>query len=213
MQTTPLSNKADHCTPSHPREVDNGVSRMSGGGEGGDTRSSSSTAQFYAMQTTAPSNCADLTLYLAALKAEDPVFTIPLPHVVHTIHSGWLQSRPMPSPTLPLQIKLDRAAYMDLQLPVPTSSLRTSKIKSQRSCADTGAQLLTVPTSILGHLGMKESDLFPVATSLNTVTGVPVDIIGAVLLVFTGTNPCTGINRTNRQLAYVSRTVPYSFLS
>ena len=54
MQTTPLSNKADQCTPSHPREVDNGVSRTSGGGEGGDTRSSS--AQLYAMQTTAPSN-------------------------------------------------------------------------------------------------------------------------------------------------------------
>ena len=55
MQTTPLSNKANQCTPSHPREVDNGVSRTSGGGEGGDSWNSSS-AQFYAMQTTVPSN-------------------------------------------------------------------------------------------------------------------------------------------------------------
>ena len=31
---TPPSNKADNCTPSHPREVDNGVSRTSGGGQG-----------------------------------------------------------------------------------------------------------------------------------------------------------------------------------
>ena len=199
--------------PFHPWEVDNGVSRTSGGREGGDNRSCSSSAEFYAMQTKAPSNHADLALYLAALKAEGPVFTIPLPHVVHTIQSGWLQSRPMSSPTLPLQIRLDRAAYIDLQLPVPTSSLRTSKLKLQRSCADTGAQLLTVPTSILGHLGIRESDLFPVATNLNTVTGAPVDIIGGVLLTFTGINPHTGITRSTRQLAYVSRTVPYPFLS
>ena len=65
-----------------------------------------------------------------------------------------------------------------MQLPVPTSALRTRKIRSQWSCADAGAQLLTVPTSILGHLGMKEFDMFLVATNLNTLTGAPVDIIG-----------------------------------
>ena len=51
---------------------------------------------------------------------------------------------------------------------------------------------------------MKESDLFPVATSLNTVTGAPVDIIGGVLLVFTGTNPYTGITQTTRQCPTLS---------
>ena len=168
---------------------------------------------FYAMQTTAPSTKADLIPYVAALRSEGPVTTIPLPHVVHSIHTGWMQSKAQPSPTLPLEIKIDKAAYADLQLPVPTTSLRNSRIKSQRSCADTGAQLFTVPTSILGPLGLKEVDLFPVATNLNTVTGTPVDIIGGILLILTGTNPYTGVVRSSRQLAYVSRTVPYPFLS
>ena len=35
MQTVPPSTQADPETPSHPREVDNGVSRTSGGGEEG----------------------------------------------------------------------------------------------------------------------------------------------------------------------------------
>ena len=55
--------------------------------------------------------------------------------------------------------------------------------------------------------------MFPVATNLNTVTGSPVDIIGGILLVFTSTNPSTGAVRSTRQLSYVSRSVPYPFLS
>ena len=78
---------------------------------------------------------------------------------------------------------------------------------------DTGNQLLTVPVSILSFLGAREQDLLPVATNLNTVTGKPLDIIGGILLVFTGTNPTTGAVRCTRQLAYVLRSVPYPFLS
>ena len=44
---------------------------------------------------------------------------------------------------------------------------------------DTGNQLLTVPVSILSFLGAREQDLLPVANNLNTVTGKPLDIIGA----------------------------------
>jgi len=53
-----------------------------------------------------------------------------------------------------------------------------------------------LPTSILGPLGSKE-----------------VDIIGGILLILTATNPHTGVVPSTRQLAYVSRTVPYPFLS
>ena len=60
---------------------------------------------------------------------------------------------------------------------------------------------------------VKEDDLFPIATNLNTVTGAPVDLIGGIMLIFTGTNPQTGAIRCTRQLSYVSRSVPYPFLS
>ena len=171
------------------------------------------SANFYAMQSEVPTNHIQLKSYAAALKADGPVTTIPLPHMVHSIHAGWLQSQAQPSPCHPLEIKLDRAAYADLHLPIPIFSLRPRRIRSQQSCMDTGAQLVTVPVSILSYLGVREQDLFPVVTNLNTVTGTPVDIIGGILLVFTGTNPTTGAVRSTRQLAYVSRSVPYPFLS
>ena len=72
------------------------------------------TARFLAMQTTAPSSYTDLLSYAAVLKAEGPVTTIPLPHVVHSIHEGWVRTKAQASPTLPLEVKLDRAAYTPL---------------------------------------------------------------------------------------------------
>ena len=168
---------------------------------------------FYAMVTDVPTHHTHLQAYTAALGTEGPVTTIPLPHMVHSVHQGWLRQGAQPSPTLLLNIKLDREAYCILRIPVPRSSLRARHIKSQRSCMDTGAQLLTIPVALLALLGIREEDLFPIATNLKTVTGTPVDLIGGVLLVFTGTNPLTGETRSTRQLAYVSRSVPYPFLS
>ena len=173
----------------------------------------SDSARFYAMQTSAPSTYQHLVPYISALGTAGPVTTIPLPHVVHSIHDGWRRKQAKPSPTLPLDICVDRAAYSELRIPAPTTSLRSRKLRSQRSCADTGAQLFTIPTSMLSQLGVKQADLFPVATNLNTVTGAPVDIVGGLLLKLSGTNPKTGAVRTTRQLAYVSHTVPYPFLS
>ena len=175
--------------------------------------SDAAVSSFYAMQSVAPTNHTHLSSYAAALKQAGPVTTIPLPHCVHSLHAGWLLTPARPSPTHPLEIKVDRAAYASLHLSVPKSSLKPSRIKSQQSCLDTGAQLTTVPVSILSALNIKVENLLPVATNLNTVTGMPVDIIGGIFLTFTGTNPTTGGVRITRQLAYVSRSVPYPFMS
>ena len=168
---------------------------------------------FYALQTSPPTNHSHLKLFSDSMKESGPVSTIPLPHIVHNIHEGWKKTHPKPSPIHPLAIKIDTAAYSDLNIPVPRTSLRSRKIPSQQSCLDTGAQLTTIPASMLLNLGVKEQDLFPVLNNLNTVTGMAVDIIGGILLVFTGTNPFSGACRSTRQLAYVSRSVPFPFLS
>ena len=147
--------------------------------------------------------------YAAALKADGPVTTIPLPHFVHSIHEGLKKIQAQPSPIHPMEVKVDRAAYADLNIPGPCSSLRSRRIPNPQSCLDTGAQLTTVPVNILTYLGVKEQDLFPVLNNLNTVTGTAVDIIGGILLVFKGNNPLTGKARSTRQLAYVSRSIPH----
>ena len=202
MQTAPPFTKLNQRWPSpHPWEADNGVSRTCGGGEGGGN------------SEEVPVHYKHLQPIIANLAKQGPVTTVPLPHLVHTKHAGWLAQLAMPSPTLHLSAKIDRAAYADLRLPIPKPSLRPARNTRVLSCADTGAQLTTVPISILAHLGLNSEDLFPISTNLNTVTGAPVDLLGGLLLEFSGVNPKTGVGRSTRQLAYVSTTVPYPFLS
>ena len=171
------------------------------------------SAGFYALQTVPPTKSEHLQPYVAALSADGPVTTIPLPHIVHTAHAGWVTQAAQPSPTLLLSVKVDRADYSSLRLPLPRSSLKAARSKQQRCCADSGAQLTTVPMSILSYLGVQPSAILPIATNLNTVTGSPVDLVGGIFLEFTGVNPTTGRLGTTKQLAYVSTTIPYTFLS
>ena len=120
------------------------------------TSTSHSSAAFYAMQTDPPTKSEHLQPYLAALSADGPVTTIPLPHFVHTVHAGWLARAAQPSPTLPLTVSLDKGAYSTVSLPMPTTLLKTPRVKSLTCCADSGAQLTTVPMSIV-HTGTPQT--------------------------------------------------------
>ena len=172
-----------------------------------------SSAEFYAMQVAVPTKFEQLRPLIAALQQYGPVTSVPLPHLVHSQSTGWRTQPAMPSPTVGLDIALDKKAYSNLHLPVPRTSLKPTKANNVSSCADTGAQLTTIPTSILPVLGVRPSDLLPIATNLNTVTGAPVDLIGGILLEFSGYHPISGVKRMSQQLAYVSTTIPYPFLS
>ena len=160
-----------------------------------------------------PTRSDHLRPFVAALSAEGPVTSVPLPHVVHTVHAGWLVRAAQPSPNLLLSIQVERSAYSSLCLPVPRTSLKATRSKQQQCCADTGAQLTTVPLSLLSYLGVQSSSLLPIATNLNTVTGAPVDLVGGIFLEFSETNLTTGVTCRSKQLAYVSSTIPYTFLS
>ena len=125
-----------------------------------------SSAGFYAMTSSPPTTYVHLQPVIASLGQSGPVTTVPLPHIVHSQHRGWLRQPAQPSPTVPMDIKIDRAAYGYLQLPVPRSALKPTRVKQVNSCADTGAQLTTVPFSLLARLGVHSSDLLPIASNL-----------------------------------------------
>ena len=66
------------------------------------------------MTSSPPSRYEQLRPVVAALNQTGPVTTVPLPHVVHSQHAGWLARPAQPSHTVPLDIKIDRAAYTSL---------------------------------------------------------------------------------------------------
>ena len=51
-----------------------------------------------------------------------------------------------------VNVRIDRAAYADLKLPVPRSALKPTCAKQVHSCADTGAQLTTIPFSLVAEI-------------------------------------------------------------
>ena len=81
-----------------------------------------SSPEFYAMVSSTPNTYGQPLI--ASLGQTGPVKTVPIPHIVHTQHKGWLQQPARPSPTVPMDIKIDRAAYVDLELPVPRSAIK-----------------------------------------------------------------------------------------
>ena len=110
MQTTPLSNKADQCTPSHPREVDNGVGRTSGGWEPG-----AEATQDGVQGTTLP------PAYTPnAMPAPVPTHTYPSPGLAHPASQP---ASPEHSVARPTSTSVSPTAPTPAVITVPASSL------------------------------------------------------------------------------------------
>ena len=62
-------------------------------------------------------------------------------------------------------------------------------------------------------MGIKLNSIFPLATSVNTVTRGSVDLVGGVFLKFSVCHPETKAVRETRQLCYVSKSVMGIYLS
>ena len=163
---------------------------------------------------TSHAHLAPMVAYLRQTTAA-PVTTIPLPHHIHDVATGWKKRVPASAPVLPVSVSLDKAAYGSLSLPPPKLLQRAKPGRSpgQKAVFDTGAQIVVVPVQLLHHLAIPEHSVFQIATSIKAVNAAPVDIIGGVLLKFSATNARTGNTRVTRQLAYVSKTVPAIYLS
>ena len=63
------------------------------------------------MQMVVPKEFTHLKPFIASISQHGPVTTVPLPHLVHSVHAGWQQQAAIPSSTVPVDIKVDRAAY------------------------------------------------------------------------------------------------------
>ena len=164
-----------------------------------------------------PVTPSDVHPVLAYLRTSNgPVTTLPLPHHVHDMVSGWHPSRPKSSPTIMVQFAVDRPSYAELGLNLPRhcqSTHNPGRPGTRPAIADTGAQLTVVPHSLLDYLKVKPDSIFQLETTVNGASNVPIMVDGGILLKVTAHNHKTGAVKHTRQLAYVSRHVNISYLS
>ena len=185
-----------------------------------------SVANFYSLEAETgqeqsppparPTDCLPIVAFMRTTSG--PVTTLPLPHHVHDIVSGWLQTRPRGSPTISTQFSLDRPSYAELGLNLPrhTQSVHNpGRSATKPAIADTGAQLTVIPYTLMESMKIRPETIFPLETTVNGASSVPIMVDGGVLLKVTAHNSKTGAVRHSRQLAYVSKhvTVPYLSLS
>ena len=114
-----------------------------------------------------------------------PVTTFPLPHHVHDAIAGWHPTRPKDSPTIQAQFSLDKASYAELGLNLPRhhqACNNPGRSPSKSSVSDTGAQLTVVPFSLLHSMKIKPDSIFPLETSINGASEVPIMVDGGILV-------------------------------
>ena len=164
-----------------------------------------------------PSNVKELEGVVQQIKmtGEGPVTTVPLPHHVHNVISGWSQTQPRQSPTIMAQFSLDRKGYAELNLPLPKFSAGHSPGRTNltTSVCDSGAQLTVIPHTMLAQMRIKPNSIFPVQTKVQGVANSPLVVDGGILVLVTAKNESTGALRVTRQLAYVSTAVKVPYLS
>ena len=142
------------------------------------------------------------------------VRTVPLPHMLHDVHTGWIQSRPACSPSLPLTIKLHTPSYRSLGLDLPTRLRRSiAKAKAkERGIMDTGAQMTLCPANFIQRLGIDIQSFIPLQSRINSASQDPISLLGGLLVEVTWTSPA-GDEISFLQLVYVSNAVSEIYMS
>ena len=77
---------------------------------------------------------------------------------------------------------------------------------------DSGAQLTIANEMELVALGIKKSFIFPLATSVHTVTQTNIDLVGGVNLKFSMYDNIARFTRCTRQLCYISKSIKGIYL-
>ena len=126
-----------------------------------------------------PTNPIQIATFVKRLKSagRGPIRTVKLPHILHSIHDGWLQSPPKTSPMLSLNITLHSKSYTDLGLDVPRHTRRPSHPCTPilTPCLmDTGAQMSLAPVSLLAKLGIEQNSIFPLQSRVAGASAEPI---------------------------------------
>ena len=129
-------------------------------------------------------------------------------HVYDNMCSQWKRQVSQPQPYIKVQASVCHKDYTDLgfhlkSYPKPTSIL---------AMADTGCQSCLAGSYILKRMGLISDDLIPVKMKMHAANNGGINIIGAVILRFTG-NTASGTALDTRQITYITDSNDKVFLS
>ena len=133
----------------------------------GDAETTAAPIMFFALEAMDPvTDLSQLKQLVSTFKASgDPVTAVVLPHSIHSVTDGWLQSRPQSSPTHSVTLTVDKSSYIQLGLNLPRPELanRTSPRVRADAVFDTGA-----PRRVVDFQNLNELEVCHQVLSLQT---------------------------------------------
>ena len=129
-------------------------------------------------------------------------------HLYNNLRDMWIRGPSQAQPYIHLDVTADKEDYKDLgfELHAPTRSL------SLPAMADTGCQSSLIGLQVVARLGLQRDDLIPVTMKMHAANEKGINILGAVILRFSGIST-TGRRLETRQITYVTDNSDKLFIS
>ena len=131
-------------------------------------------------------------------------------HMYNQLNDMWVKASSKPQPFIKLTATLTKEDYealgFKLNSPSPPKSINVSAM------ADTGCQSCLASSALIQRLGLSTSDLIRVSMKMHAANNDAIEIIGAVILRFSGES-IDGAILESRQVVYVTKDSNKLFLS
>ena len=122
-----------------------------------------------------------------------------LDHHLYDHQNGtWKQQASQPHPYVRVKIKAKQKDYQDLGFKLKGNILPIT----EKAMADTGCQNCLIGDKIIERMGIQRKDLIPAKMKMHAANNKAINILGAAILRFSGTDESQGIIQT-RQIVYV----------
>ena len=129
-------------------------------------------------------------------------------HLYDNLCDRWRKQPSPPQPYIKLKISVVAKDYKDLGFRLT----KTTRPVFQSVMADTGCQSCLINMQTIRRLGLSCKDLIPVTTKMRAANSQPIEILGAVIVRFSGTDR-TNHQLETRQIAYVTSDSRNTYLS
>ncbi|KAK3752546.1 hypothetical protein QZH41_003484, partial [Actinostola sp. cb2023] len=130
-------------------------------------------------------------------------------HLYNHLNDCWVRKTSQPQPFLTLTASIYPDDYTALGFKPISQQPQSIQLSAM---ADTGCQSCLTSMTVVRRLGLSKKDLIPVSTRMHAANNNGIEILGAIILRFSGKSKSNQIRET-RQIVYVTDDADKLFLS
>ena len=132
-----------------------------------------------------------------------------IPHHDYDKLKGWILKRPQPHAYVEIQMSLCKSSYQHFKVPVPKAPEKRVRFSAM---TDTGAQIVVASTKEMSSIGIRKTDLIPMANQVSTADDSRMGILGGMFVNISG-HSVEGKKISTKCVCYIARGVKGLYIS